>query len=46
MRWLMAVLATVFDPCTYGLHDWTMPGGWCEDCGECDLFFGRAGHRH
>jgi hypothetical protein len=20
-----------------------MPGGWCEDCGKCDRFFG--GHR-
>jgi len=26
--------------CWMGLHHWSMPGGWCEDCGKCDTFFG------
>jgi hypothetical protein len=30
--------------CWFGVHHWSMPGGWCEDCGVCDLFFGCVGH--
>lgn len=26
--------------CWLGQHRWSMPGGWCERCGQCDTFFG------
>lgn len=34
----------VLQPCNYGCHQWTMPGGWCEDCGICDRMFGEHNH--
>jgi hypothetical protein len=36
IRWLRRI----FHPCNFGCHHWSMPGGWCEDCGKCDTFFG------
>jgi hypothetical protein len=26
--------------CKIGMHEWDYPGGHCEDCKICDLFFG------
>lgn len=37
---MIRFLKVIFSPCTYGLHRWSMPGGWCEDCSMCDKFFG------
>jgi len=28
-----------WSPCWLGLHCWSMPGGWCERCGKCDIIF-------
>jgi hypothetical protein len=37
---MLGWLKRLFDPCRWGCHRWSMPGGWCEDCGMCDTFFG------
>jgi len=36
-RWALAIR---IPPCWFGCHAWSMPGGWCEECGLCDRFFG------
>ncbi len=40
-RWFKLLMAgyTRLSFCWLGLHRWSMPGGWCENCGRCDLFF-------
>lgn len=41
-HWLKMWIAgySRFSYCWMGLHRWSHPGGFCERCGMCDLFFG------
>ncbi len=37
-RWMAG--RSPWSACWLGQHAWDMPGGHCEKCGKCDLFFG------
>lgn len=43
LRWMGSIWRSFL--CLLGAHYWDYPGGHCEDCGECDEFFGPHYHK-